>query len=104
MRCVFNSQRQQLRVNKLQDSNLANGHIVVLGTDHLHLNALHQSLKLVPNVAGSSHGAELDEILIAPLRGMAALHPLRENIHRYRYNNTGVQCANIIAMFLYTTN
>lgn len=59
-------------------TNLANGHIVPLGADHLHFNAIHQSLQLVPDVPGSSHGAKLDEVLIAPLCGEAALHPLKE--------------------------
>lgn len=59
-------------------TDLANGQVVSLGTDHLHLNTIHQPLQLVPDVPGSSHGAELDEVLIAPLCGVTALHPLRE--------------------------
>ena len=59
-------------------TDLANGHAVSLRADHLHLNTIHQTFQLVPDVPGSSHGAELDEVLIAPLRGVPALHPLRD--------------------------
>lgn len=47
---------------------LANGHIVFLGTDHLHLDTVHEALQLVPDIPCPPHGAELDEVLIAPLR------------------------------------
>lgn len=59
-------------------ADLANGQVVSLGADHLHLDAIHQTLQLVPDVPGSPHGAELDEVLVAPLCGVTALHPLRE--------------------------
>lgn len=59
-------------------TDLANGQVVSLGADHLHLDAIHQTLQLVPDVPGSPHGAELDEVLVAPLCGVTALHPLRE--------------------------
>lgn len=49
-------------------SYLANGHVVNLGTDHLHLDSVHETLQLVPDIPGSPHGAELNEVLIAPLR------------------------------------
>lgn len=62
----------------LSITDLANGQAVSLGADHLHLDPIHQTLQLVPDVPGSSHGAELDEVLIAPLCGVTALHPLRE--------------------------
>lgn len=60
-------------------TDLADGQAVSLGADHLHLDPIHQTLQLVPDIPGSSHGAELDEVLIAPLCGVTALHPLREN-------------------------
>lgn len=57
-------------------TDLTDGDVVPAAADHLHLDALHQTLQLVPDVPGSPHGAELDEVLIAPLGGVAALHPL----------------------------
>lgn len=59
-------------------TDLADGQVVSLGADHLHLDTIHQPLQLVPDVPGSPHGAELDEVLVAPLCGVTALHPLRE--------------------------
>lgn len=59
-------------------TDLANGQVVSVAADHLHLNTIHQTLQLVPDIPGSSHGAELDEVLIAPLCGVTALRPLRE--------------------------
>lgn len=59
-------------------TDLTNGQAVPMGTDHLHFNTIHQTLKLVPHIPRSSHGAELDEVLIAPLCGVTALHPLME--------------------------
>lgn len=49
-------------------SYLANGHVVTLGAGHLHLDSVHETLQLVPDIPGSPHGAELNEVLIAPLR------------------------------------
>lgn len=63
---------------RLCTTDLANGQVVSVGTDHLHLDTVHQALQLVPDVPGSSHGAELDEVLVAPLCGVTALHPLWE--------------------------
>ena len=63
----------------LSITDLTNGQAVPLRADHLHLDAIHQPLQLVPDVPGSSHGAELDEVLVAPLCGVTALQPLREN-------------------------
>lgn len=48
-------------------AHLANGHGFTLRADHLHLYALHEALQLVTYVPRSSHGAELDEVLVAPL-------------------------------------
>lgn len=62
----------------LSITNLANWQAVSMGTYNLYLNTIHQTLQLLPDVSGSSHGAELDEILIAPLCGVTALQPLRE--------------------------
>lgn len=59
-------------------TDLADGDVVPLTAEHLHLDAVHQALQLVPDIPGPSHGAELDEVLVAPLRGEAALHPLTE--------------------------
>lgn len=67
-----------LQYNKNLCTDLANRNTVFLRADHLHFNAIHQTLELVPDITGSSHGAKLDEILIAPLSGVAALNPLRE--------------------------
>lgn len=58
-------------------TDLADWQVFPRRTDHLHLNAIHQTLQLVAHVPGSSHGAELDKILVAPLSRVAALHPLR---------------------------
>lgn len=61
----------------LWTTDLTNGQVVSIAADHLHLNTIHQTLQLVPDIPGSSHGAELDEVLIAPLCGVTTLHPLR---------------------------
>lgn len=63
-------------------TDLTDGDVVPVAADHLHLDALHQTLQLIPDVPGSPHGAELDEVLVAPLRGEAALHPLRRKHSR----------------------
>lgn len=59
-------------------THLPDGQVFSRRADHLHLNTIHQTLQLVPDVPGSSHGAELDEVLVAPLSRVAALHPLWE--------------------------
>lgn len=58
-------------------TDLADWQVFPRRTDHLHLNAIHQTFQLVAHVPGSSHGPELDEVLVAPLSRVAALHPLR---------------------------
>lgn len=66
----------EARVELSASTHLADGQVFPRRTDHLHLNAIHQTLQLVPHVPGSSHGAELDEVLVTPLSRVAALHPL----------------------------
>lgn len=65
------------RVELSAITDLADGQDFPRRTDHLHLNAIHQTLQLVPHVPGSSHGPELDEVLVAPLSRVVALHPLQ---------------------------
>lgn len=66
-------------------TNLSNRHIFSLTADYLHLNALHQPLQLVPDIPGSPHGAELDEVLVAPLSGVSTLDPLRNTDGSYSW-------------------
>lgn len=77
-------------------TDLANGQAVPLGADHLHLNTIHQTLQLVPDIPGSSHGAELDEVLIAPLCGVTALQPLREK--DIRISKTGRNISGLLSL------
>ena len=58
-------------------TDLADGCVVALGADHLHFDTVHQTLQLLPYIPRPLHGAELDEVLITPLGGVAALHPLQ---------------------------
>lgn len=41
------------------------------------LDALHQPLQLLPHVPRPAQGARLYEVLVAPLQGVSAGHPLR---------------------------
>lgn len=69
---------QQKKQYKWQCLYLADRDVVPFAGGDVYLNALHQPLQLFSHIPCSSHGAELDEILIAPLHRVATLHPLKK--------------------------
>lgn len=57
---------------------LADRNVVPFAGSNIHLNAFHQPFQLFSHISSPPHRTKLDEILIAPLHGVTAFHPLRE--------------------------